>query len=112
MAGNNLAARVASLEAEMALYRREIEEFNAHIARLITTIRTLCCAVSNLQDFTYNQQDDKNDPGFTPECLSEDTTEDSDGNSNGSDDRSDGAATLPAGEAIEVEGPEEEEEGQ
>ncbi|KAI8567970.1 hypothetical protein RHMOL_Rhmol02G0162800 [Rhododendron molle] len=83
----SLAARVASLEAEIGFYHEEIKQINAQIARLISTIRTLYHAVSNLQDFTFDQQDDK----YALEHLSEDTTEDSEGNSNGSDDRSDGA---------------------
>ncbi|KAI8559796.1 hypothetical protein RHMOL_Rhmol04G0202500 [Rhododendron molle] len=87
MANNGLAARVVSLEAEMAFYREEIEQLNAQIARLISTIRTLRRAVSNLQDIVFNQMDDK----YAPEHLSDDTTEDSEGNPNGSDDRSNGA---------------------
>ncbi|KAI8559902.1 hypothetical protein RHMOL_Rhmol04G0211900 [Rhododendron molle] len=86
-----LAARVEALEAEMAYYRGEIEELNTQIARLITTIRSLRRAVSNLQDFCFNQLDDKDDPESVPGRESDDSVEDSEGNPNGSDDRSDGA---------------------
>ncbi|KAI8538385.1 hypothetical protein RHMOL_Rhmol09G0098900 [Rhododendron molle] len=91
MAKNDLAARVASLEAEMGFYRGEIEELNHQIARLISPIWTLRCAVSNLQDFAFDQMDDKHDPEYTPGRESDETVEDSEGNPNGSDDRLDGA---------------------
>ncbi|KAI8572157.1 hypothetical protein RHMOL_Rhmol01G0176500 [Rhododendron molle] len=92
MAGSDLTERVASLEAEMAFYRREIEQLNEQIARLISTIRTLRRAVSNLQDFAFNQLDDKDDPESASGRESDETAEDSEGNPNGSDDRSDGAS--------------------
>ncbi|KAI8543450.1 hypothetical protein RHMOL_Rhmol08G0219100 [Rhododendron molle] len=97
MADNDLAARVASLEVEMGFYRGEIEQLNAQIARLISTIRTLRRAVSNLQDFTFDQLDDKHDPEYAPERGSDDSVEDSEGNPNGSDDHSDGANNVSDG---------------
>ncbi|KAI8549113.1 hypothetical protein RHMOL_Rhmol06G0001000 [Rhododendron molle] len=92
MANNDLAARVVSLEAEMAFYRGEIEQLNEQIARLISTIRTLRRAVSNLQDFAFDRLDNKHDPEYAPERESDETAEDSEGNPNGSDDRSNGAS--------------------
>ncbi|KAI8535337.1 hypothetical protein RHMOL_Rhmol10G0166500 [Rhododendron molle] len=91
MADSDLAACMASLEAEMGFYHEEIEQLNAQIARLISTIWTLRHVVSNLQDFAFDQLDDKHDPEYVPERGSDNTVEDSEGNSNGSDDHSDGA---------------------
>lgn len=58
-------------------YREVIERLNTQIARLITTIRTLRRAVSNLQDFAFDAQDNKLDPDFVPKRESDDTAEDS-----------------------------------
>ncbi|KAI8568181.1 hypothetical protein RHMOL_Rhmol02G0177600 [Rhododendron molle] len=89
MDNSRLAACVEALEAEMAYYRGEIEELNTQIARLITTIRSLRRAMSNLQDFCFNQLDDKDDPESVPGHESEESAEDSEGNPNCSDNRSD-----------------------
>ncbi|KAG5548768.1 hypothetical protein RHGRI_014202 [Rhododendron griersonianum] len=91
MADTNLAERVASLEAEMGFYCEEIEQLNAQIVRLISTIRTLRRAVSSLQDFAFDQVDDKHDPEYAPGRESDETANDVSGDPNGSDDRSDGA---------------------
>ncbi|KAI8572091.1 hypothetical protein RHMOL_Rhmol01G0171800 [Rhododendron molle] len=58
---------------------------------MISTIRTLRRAVSNLQDLAFDAQHDKHDPDFVPERESDDTVKDSKGNPNGSDDHSHGA---------------------
>ncbi|KAI8524804.1 hypothetical protein RHMOL_Rhmol13G0178200 [Rhododendron molle] len=91
MDNSRLAARMESLEAEMAYYRGEIEELNTQIARLITTIRSLCRVVSNLQDFCFDQLDDKDDLESVTGHESEESAEDSEGNPNGLDHRLDGA---------------------
>ncbi|KAI8535376.1 hypothetical protein RHMOL_Rhmol10G0169400 [Rhododendron molle] len=91
MANDDLAARVESLEAEMTFYRREIKELNTQIVQLTSTIRSLRRAVSNLQDFSFDQLDNKGDPEYTLGGDSEETAENSEGSPNGSDDRSDGA---------------------
>lgn len=91
MANIALIARVNALETEMAFFRKEIERFNNHIARLITTIHTLCCAISNLQDAAFDAWDDERDPEFAEDKKSESTAKDSKGNPNGSDDRLDNA---------------------
>ncbi|KAI8571523.1 hypothetical protein RHMOL_Rhmol01G0126400 [Rhododendron molle] len=62
----------------------------ASVRDYLPTIRTLRRAVSNLQDFAFDQLDDKHDPECAPERGSDDTVEDSEGNPNGSNDRSDG----------------------
>ncbi|KAI8558946.1 hypothetical protein RHMOL_Rhmol04G0135900 [Rhododendron molle] len=92
MASSDLVARVESLDPEMSFYRREIEALNQQIGRLIGTIRTLHRAVSNLQDFAFDQLDDKEDSDSVLGRESDETAEDSEGNPNGSDDRSDGAS--------------------
>lgn len=85
----SLIARVITLEAEMAFFREEIDRLNHHIATLVSTIRTIRRAISNLQDVAVDAQDDELDPEFAEQRESNDTAEDSEGNLNGSDDRSD-----------------------
>lgn len=92
MADFSLIARVIALEADMAFFWEEIERLNEHIAKLVTTIRNLRCAISNLQDFTFDAQDDKLDPDFEPKWEFNSIVEDSEGNPNGSDDLSNGAS--------------------
>ncbi|KAI8559480.1 hypothetical protein RHMOL_Rhmol04G0177200 [Rhododendron molle] len=61
----------------MAFYQEEIEQLNAQITRLISTIGTLHHAVSNLQDLAFDAQDDKHDPEYAPERKSNTIAEDS-----------------------------------
>ncbi|KAI8550825.1 hypothetical protein RHMOL_Rhmol06G0137600 [Rhododendron molle] len=90
MADSSLVERVTSLQAEMAFYREEIEQLNTQITRLISTIRSLCRAVTNLRDFYFDQLDNKDDPKYVLGRELEDTTEDPEGNTNDLNDRSDG----------------------
>ncbi|KAG5548771.1 hypothetical protein RHGRI_014202 [Rhododendron griersonianum] len=59
----------------MGFYCEEIEQLNAQIVRLISTIRTLRRAVSSLQDFAFDQVDDKHDPEYAPGRESDETAE-------------------------------------
>ncbi|KAI8559964.1 hypothetical protein RHMOL_Rhmol04G0217700 [Rhododendron molle] len=85
MDSSRLAARVESFKAEMAYYRGEIEELN-------TQICSLSCAISNLQEFCFDQLDDKDDSEHASRDDSEETAENSEGNPNESDDASDGGS--------------------